>query len=226
MLLTLYIENVSSLPTLFTRNDFIDQLNRSGGGGLTLSLRDSKLTDFYHYVCKGFNFEDESNRKVGASFAGLQRDDTWILSSYIQIDADGNLIRNQYKSKYVWLPHIAAQNAGVSDVNFGSLSPDVHLPLTTAPLKPMLECMQLCFKHYFISLLLACSSILMGLHYDKVRAHYEGCPVPFFYGDRQEKLVRPKLLLQSWECTSVDSTRTPVRNGFKIDAACLQCHSL
>ena len=121
--------------------------------------------------------------EIDASFIGLQRDDTWILSSRMQIDADGNLIRNQYESKDVWLPHIAAQNAGGSDVNFGSLSPDVNLPLTTAPLKPMFECMQLCFKHNFISLLLACSSILMGLHYDKVRVHYEGCPIPFFYGD-------------------------------------------
>ena len=167
------------------KSDFIDQLNRSGGGGLTLSLRDSELTDFYHYLCKAFNFEDESNRKFGASFIGLQQDDTWILSPGMQIDADGKLIKNPYESKYVWLPHIAAQYAGGSDVNFGSLSPDVHLPLTTDPLKPMLECMQLCFKHNFISSLLACSSILMGLHYDKVRAHYEGCPIPFFYGESQ-----------------------------------------
>ena len=129
---------------------------------------------------------------MGASFTGLQQDDTLILSPSMQIDADGNLIENPYESKYVWLPHFAAQNARGFDVNFGSLSPDVHLPQTTAPLKHMLECVQLCFKHNFISSLLACSSILMGLHYDKVHANYEGCPIPFFsmVRVRQERLVQ------------------------------------
>ena len=62
------------------KSDFIDQINESGGGGLTLSLRDSELTDFYHFLCKGFDFEDDNNRKLGASFIGLQQDNTWILS--------------------------------------------------------------------------------------------------------------------------------------------------
>ena len=50
------------------------------------------------------------------------------------ISAKGELIENPYESKYVWLPQIALENAGAgSDISFGSLSPDVHLPLTTAP---------------------------------------------------------------------------------------------
>ena len=150
------------------KSDFIDQINKSGGG-LTLSLRDLELTDFYHFLCKTFDFEDESNRKLGASFIGLPQDDTWILSRSMQIDVEGNLFENPYNSKYVWLPHIAVQNAGGSDIN--------------APLKPMLECMQLCYKHNFISSLLACSSVIMSLHYEKVRGNYEGCPIPFLYGE-------------------------------------------
>ena len=86
----------------------------------------------------------------------------------MQRSAEGELIENPYESKYVWLPHIALENAGGSDINFGSLSPDVHLPLTTAPLKPLLECMELCYKHNFIPSLLSCSSVLMSLHYEKV----------------------------------------------------------
>lgn len=88
---------------------------------MTLSLRDSELIDFYNYLCKGFDFEDESSWKVG-TFICLQQHDTWILSSTMQIDADGKLIENPYESNYVWLPHIAVQNAGGSDVNFVSLS--------------------------------------------------------------------------------------------------------
>ena len=53
-----------------------------------------KLTVFFdHYLCKGFDFENESNRKDGASFIGLQHD-TWILSPTMAIDADGKLIEN------------------------------------------------------------------------------------------------------------------------------------
>ena len=167
------------------KSDFIDQINKSGGGGLTLSLRDSELTDFYHFLCKGFDFEDDNNRKLGASFIGLQQDNTWILSPTMQIDGDGNLIEDNYESKYVWLPHVALQNAGGSDVSFGSLSPDVHLPLSTAPLKSMLECMQLCYKHNFVASLLTCSSVVMSLHCEKVRNNYEGCPIPFLYGESQ-----------------------------------------
>lgn len=69
---TLYRDCFFTTNSVHKKSDFIDQLNRSGGGGLTLSLRDSELTDFYHYLCKAFNFEDKSNRKVGASFIGLQ----------------------------------------------------------------------------------------------------------------------------------------------------------
>ena len=54
------------------KSDFIDQINKSGGGGLTLLLQDSELTDFCHFLCKSFDFEDASTCKVGASFIGLQ----------------------------------------------------------------------------------------------------------------------------------------------------------
>ena len=103
----------------------------------------------------------------------------------MQISAGGKLIEDPYESKYVWLPHIALQNAGGSDVNFGSFSPYVHLPLTTDPLKPLLECMELCYKHNFFPCLLGCSAVLMSLHYEKVWMQYEGCPIPFFYGNSQ-----------------------------------------
>lgn len=108
-------------------------------------------------MCRSFDFDDENLRKLGASSIGLQPDNTWILSPTMQIDKDGKLIEGQSQTKYVWLPHVALQNAGGSDVSVGSLSPEVTLPLTTSPLKPILETMQLCLKHNFIPTLMATS---------------------------------------------------------------------
>ena len=226
ILIIIYRDCYFTTNSVHKKSDFIDQLNKSGGGGLTLSLRDSELTDFYHYLCKSFDFDDESNRKVGASFIGLQQDNSWILSPSMQIDADGNLIHNSYESKYVWLPHMALQNVGGSDVSFGSLSPDLHLPLSTAPLKPMLECMQLCFKHNFISSLSACSSILMILHYEKIRVNYEGCPIPFLYGESQTGKTGTAKLASSIVGMHKSTRKTPARNGSRIVAACHPCRSL
>lgn len=166
--------------------DFIEQINRSSGGGLTLSLRDSEVTDFYHFLKNKFEFEDENKRKYGSSTIGLQEDkDTWILSSAVYMNGDG-LIMQKDESKYVWLSHIALQNAGnTSDINCASLSPAVHLPLSTACLKPLLIVMKNCFKHNFIPAVMAVSSSLMSLHYDTILEFYEGCPIPYLYGVSQ-----------------------------------------
>ena len=44
------------------KSDFIEQINRSSGGGLTLSLRDHEITEFYHFLKKKFNFDDNSGQ--------------------------------------------------------------------------------------------------------------------------------------------------------------------
>ena len=100
-------------------------------------------------MCRSFDFNDEKKHKIGASFIGLQPDHSWILSPTLQISAEGNLIEDEFESKYVWLPHLALKNAGSSDVNIASLSPNVHLPLSTSPLKPLLACMKMCFKQFY-----------------------------------------------------------------------------
>ena len=49
------------------------------GGGLTLSLRDHEVTEFYHFLKKNF-YSPEDNRKCGSAVFGLQEDGkTWII---------------------------------------------------------------------------------------------------------------------------------------------------
>ena len=166
--------------------DFIEQINRSSGGGLTLSFRDSEVTDFYHFLKNRFEFSDPSKRKIGSSTIGRQADkDTWILSATMFINGDGVIIPKD-TSKYVWLSHIALQSAGnTSDINCASLSPHVHLPLTTKYLKPLLLQLKKCFKHNFVSSVMAVASAVMSLHYETILEYYEGCPVPYLYGISQ-----------------------------------------
>lgn len=168
------------------KNDFIEQINRTSGGGLTLSLRDYEVTEFYHFLKKKFPFSDQQSRKHGSAVIGLQSNGkTWILSSTLYINEGGEMM-NKDMSDYVWLPHISLQNVVTSsDVNSASLSPQIQLPLSTSNLKPLLICMQKCFRHNFIPSVMGLASVMMALHYETLLEFYEGCPIPFMYGRSQ-----------------------------------------
>ena len=151
-----------------------------------MSLRDSEVTDFYHFLKNKFEFDDINKRKIGSSTIGRQADkDTWILSSTLYINGDGVIVSKD-SSKYVWLSHIALQNAGnTSDINCASLSPRVSLPLSTDNLSPLLLQLKKCFKHNFVPSVMALASSVMSLHYETILDNYEGCPVPYLYGVSQ-----------------------------------------
>lgn len=101
------------------------------------------------------------------------------------MNGDGLVIQKD-ESKYVWLSHIALQNAGnTSDINCASLSPRVCVPLSTVCLKPLLIVMKKCFKHNFVPAVMALASSVMCLHYETILELYEGCPVPYLYGVSQ-----------------------------------------
>lgn len=168
------------------KNDFIEQINRSSGGGLTLSLRDHEVTEFYHFLKRRFSFDDENNRKRGSAVVGLQENGkTWILSSALYINEDGEVM-NKDQSDFVWLSHMALQNSGINcDIHSASLSPQVKHPLTTKDLRSLLLCMKKCFKHNFISSVMGISAVVMALHYEAIIDVYEGCPIPYLYGCSQ-----------------------------------------
>ena len=129
---SLFRECYFTTSSVHKKADFIEKINRSSGGGLTLSLCDNEVTEFYHYLKNKFEFEHENNRKVGSSTIGLQEDkQTWILSPTMYLNSVGALLQKS-DSKYVWLSHIAMQNAGnSSDINCALLSPHIHFPLST-----------------------------------------------------------------------------------------------
>lgn len=146
---------------------------------------------------KSFDFENESKRKQGSSTIGLQENKkTWILSSDLYFSEDGEIIPKD-ESKYVWLSHVMLQNAGSNcDINLASLTPHVHMPLSTAQLKPLLVSVKKCFKHNYVPGIMTIGSGIMSLHYEAILEHFEGCPVPFLYGPSQTgKTQLSKILL-------------------------------
>ena len=170
--------------------------------------------------------EDENNRKVGSSTIGLQEDkQTWILSSTVYLNSVGALLQKS-ESKYVWLSHIAMQNAGnSSDINCASLSPHIHFPLSTTYVKPLLLSIKKCFKHNFIPAVMSLASSVMCLHYESILEFYEGHTYM-----AQVKLERLKHVRQHWHlwaCTrKVSTKRIPPRSGFLIDVPFHPCHSV
>lgn len=134
---------------------------------------------------KKFNFNESTNRKQGSSTIGLQDDGRlWVLCSNLHLDENGQKISKE-ESNYVWLPHIALQNASSNDINSACLSPCINGALSTNHLKPLLLCMKQCFKHNFIPSVMCLGGILMALHYQTVLENYEGCSIPFLYGPSQ-----------------------------------------
>ena len=120
----------------------------------------------------------------------------WILSSDLYFNEDGEIIPKD-ESKYVWLSHVMLQNAGSNcDINLASLTPHVHMPQSTAQLKPLLVSVKKRFKHSCVPGIMTIGSGIMSLHYEAILEHFEGCPVPFLYGPSQTgKTQLSKILL-------------------------------
>lgn len=122
---------------------------------------------------------------------------------------DGEIIPNE--SKYV------------CDINLASLTPHVHMPQSTAQLKPLLVSVKKCFKHNYVPGIMIIGSGIMLLHYEAMLEHSEGS-VPFSYGPSQKgKTQLSKILLYMLGMQKKAYKKTTSRSWTAVQ--CPLCHS-
>ena len=158
------------------KDKFMLQINHSfQEGGLTCSFNDFQLAEYIQ----------QKRRKAGklattraVKQVGLQEDGTWVLGSNLYISPSGELL-DPCESQYLWVSHLY-EGPGIA---LQSDACKVELPLSTDPLRHLVEHLRITMHHNFFPALLVLGSCAMALHYPTILKKFLFCPVPLAFGE-------------------------------------------
>lgn len=88
-------------------------------------------------------------------------------------------------SKYIWLDRSLLGE--ITNVPSHDLLSNIHLPLSTCPVRKLLSLCQLALKHNYISSLLVIAGGVLALHYKTLTKVYSGCPVVICVGPSETR---------------------------------------
>ena len=132
-------------------------------GGLTCSFTDYQLAEF---------IQQKLRRAV--EMIGQQKNGKWVLGPEVYIHTNGDLIEpNQVK--YMWIGHLYMGPKIASQ----STACPVELPLSTEPLRDLLEHLRVTIKHSFFPAVLPLG---MAMQYQSLLQQLLFCPVPIAFG--------------------------------------------
>ena len=161
--------------SVMKRMEFMRMINSSfPGGGLTCSLLDHQLSEYFQIKKRG----RELPTKKAVSVVGQQDNNLWVLGPSVHIDSAGNTVLPD-ESAYVWISDLYT-GPGVAD---SASACTIYLPLGDDCLPPLLNQLMLITKHNFFPCLLLIGGCAMALHYNAIKAEMGFCPVPIGFGN-------------------------------------------
>ena len=141
---------------------------------LQCSFSDKEIGEFIQFKKKNVELE----RKRSVTKIGLQSDGSWVLASNIYLSEAGELIDIR-ESQYLW----------ISDFHSGPGIPlpseqcTIQLPLSTDPLRSLVNSLFLYMGHNFMPAIMTISSVILALHYQSMLKKLKFCPIPLAFGE-------------------------------------------
>ena len=148
--------------------------------------------------CKSFHQKSANRKLLLATCLRRQpgNDDVWVLSEDLQLRGDGQLIP-EYQQKYFWHPHYRSaililivictltiivtpviQNRPTGDsVMPPTLLIERRLHMSARGFQKLCATAQECLSNNFLSLFVAVSGAVMGLHFKRVVRLNDECPI-------------------------------------------------
>ena len=157
------------------KREFMKVINSSYRiGCLQCSFTDKELNEYIQIKKRKSNFI----KKNAVQTVGKQGDNTWVLGPDSYISSTGNSMSTA-DSSYIWVGNLYS---GLG-IPANSQSCDIHLPLSTNPLKPLLEALHSRLGHNFFPALLLMGSAAWVLHYQQFIKKLRYCPIPVAFGE-------------------------------------------
>lgn len=156
------------------KNDFVTQLSASfGSGGLMCSFNDKELTQYIEYKRRTFK-RTNREKKQGVLTIGKQPcGKIWVLAENCFIDCNGQLSKDHV---YVWLKKLVTYGHTQKDLMLEDLKCSIFKPLSTANLESLLQSLETCLGHNFLSGLLLMGAGAMAFHYKTIIDTLRSCP--------------------------------------------------
>lgn len=156
--------------------DFITQINSTfGSGGLVCSFSDKELTQYISWKKCSFH-KSHPNRepKVGVLFLGKQRcGKIWVFSKDIAFSIDG---LNTSSHNYVWLKNSISLGGNSKELSLEEISCDIKVSASDQIFPELLETLETCLAHNYLSCILIMGAGVMSFHYQEVLKLFRFCP--------------------------------------------------
>ena len=117
-------------------------------------------------------------KKYAVNRVGRQENGTWVFSRNVYLSPSGELISPD-DSDYLWIGDLF-KGHGVAQSSEECV---IELPLTTDPLRSLMESLRVHFDHNFMPCILTMASSIIALHYQKFLKKFKSCPVPLAFGE-------------------------------------------
>ena len=117
------------------------------------------------------------SKKSAVQRVGKQPDGTWVLGGDTCISSSGIELPPS-ESSYTWISSVFSGQGIPSP----SMECCISLPLTTAPLQPLLSVLEERLRHNFYPALLLLGSATLILHYQEFIEKIRYCPIPLAFG--------------------------------------------
>lgn len=158
--------------------DFINQINSTfGSGGMVCSFNDKELAQYISWKRQCFHKDrSEYLPKVGVTSLGKQGcGDVWFFSENLAINSDGQQV-DYSAHKYVWLKNSVLLGSNTKELSLEEITCDVKLPLSNKPFPVLLDTLETCPKHNFLSCVLMMGAGVMAFHYQELIRQFRLCP--------------------------------------------------
>ena len=165
------------------KNDFVNCLSESfGSGGLACSFNDKELIQYISWKKKRFHQDNNAPQieKQGVLTLGKQPcGDIWVLSQECFIHKSGVVSTDH---KYRWLNKLVTFGNTQREMSLEQITCKVSLPLSLHNFPALVQQLERCLEHNFISGMLCIGGAVMMFHYRKLIQLYSFCPQLVAFG--------------------------------------------
>ena len=171
----LYFRNCYfTMAAAHKKNEFVTQLSASyGSGGLMCSFNDKELTQYVEWKRRIFNSTEREEKKGVLTIGKQPCGKLWVLAEDCCIDNNGELCIDYI---YVWLKKLVTYGHAHKELMLEDLKCSISKPLSTENLKPLLQSLEICLGHNFLSCVLLMGAGVMAFHYKTIIDTLRFCP--------------------------------------------------
>jgi len=133
---------------------------------LQCSFSDKELGEFIQYKKKN----SELQIKKAVKQIGLQPDGSWVMASNVYMSSKGEIM-NIADSHFVWISDFYSGPG----IPYSTEHCSIELPLTTDPLKALMNTLFTFLGHNFMPTVLTISGVILALHYQTMLKRLKFC---------------------------------------------------